>query len=117
MNQASTIDIWSALDGSLLSSYSGHQGQRVDQLTWSPDSSLIASSGNDGLVHIWNPASGAKVFIHSDQPGTGLAWAPGGGRLASAGQHSDPPALFQVWVGRDRRRARGVLRGRRDPGR
>jgi len=96
-NQESAIDIWSTLDGVRLSSYTGHQGQRVDQLVWAPDSSLIASAGSDGLVHVWNPATGAKLFIHSDQAGTGLAWLPGGGRLASSGEQSDQTTIFQVW--------------------
>lgn len=102
-NQESTIDVWSTLDGARLSSYTGHQGQRVEQLVWAPDSSLLASAGSDGLVHIWNPATGARLFIHSDQAGTGLTWHPAGRRLASSGEQSDQAPIFQVWDALDGR--------------
>jgi WD40 repeat protein len=75
----------------------------VDQLVWAPDSSLIASAGSDGLVHVWNPATGARVFIHSDQVGTGLAWLPAGRRLASSGEQDDQATIFQVWDALDGR--------------
>lgn len=62
----------------------------MEQLSWSPDSSLIASAG-------------AKVFLHSDQAGTGLAWAPGGGHMvsyalgaASSESQTSDPGITQI---------------------
>lgn len=61
-----------------------HNGP-ISALAWSPDGSLLASGGRDGIVHIWQAASGTLVcsFSH-EKVVTCLSWSPDGLRLSAA---------------------------------
>jgi WD40 repeat protein len=73
----------------------------VQQLAFSPDSTMLASAGGDGTVRRWDPLTGASI----GEPSTGhdmgagrhllsaLEFSPDGTKLASGG---DDAALF-VW--------------------
>jgi WD40 repeat protein len=55
-------------------------------LAWGPESQL-ASAGADGVVTVWDAATGKEVFTLSAPraPVSSVAWSPDGSRLASAG--------------------------------
>ncbi|MGF1459272.1 MAG: NACHT domain-containing protein [Leptolyngbyaceae cyanobacterium] len=65
----------------------GHQRQ-VWQVAWCPDGERLASSGEDGWVHIWNVSQGNHLHglrgHHHDRIWT-VAWSPDGNLLASGG--------------------------------
>ncbi|GER82815.1 hypothetical protein KTAU_14520 [Thermogemmatispora aurantia] len=69
--------------------YTGHhRNTSIYALAWSPDGRLLASSGADGSVQIWEALSGhllQRCDWHRG-PVYGLAWSPDGQRLASAGR-------------------------------
>ena len=45
---------YSLSDGSVLETVpEAHHGAAITSLSWSPDSALLASSGEDGVVHLW----------------------------------------------------------------
>ncbi len=69
--------------------YKGHQrNSSIYALAWSPDGQLLASSGADGSIQIWEALSGQRLQRCEGHRGPvyGLAWAPDGQRLASAGR-------------------------------
>ncbi len=64
----------------------GHD-QPISDITFAPDSSLVASASQDGSVRLWDPETGRLRAIlrgHED-PVRSLAFAPNGHFLAGAG--------------------------------
>lgn len=73
----------------LVQSRSHGHGFAVDDIAWSPDASMIASSGEDGTARIWNAYTGEPAALWS----TGYAlksvsWNSDGTELAIAGYDS-----------------------------
>ncbi|MBX5455463.1 MAG: protein kinase [Thermogemmatispora sp.] len=69
--------------------YTGHRrNSSIYTLAWSPDGRLLASSGADGSVQIWEALSGRLQQCCNGHRGPvySLAWSPDGQRLASAGR-------------------------------
>ena len=72
----------------------GHDGQ-IWGVAWNPDGTRLASAGQDGIVNVWDAATGEVVKSmkgHSDAV-WGVSWSADGKLLASASQdHS-----VKVW--------------------
>jgi eukaryotic-like serine/threonine-protein kinase len=60
-------------------------GQRVDALAWSRDSTRIAAALGNETVDVRSMATGDDRLLHFSQPGNAnaLAWSPGGSRIAA----------------------------------
>lgn len=81
------------LPGTTLYVYRGHSSA-VSDLSWSPDSTSIASASggisfgdSDNAVHVWNAETGKNSFILQNPPNGApplVAWSPDGTRIASA---------------------------------
>jgi WD40 repeat protein len=54
--------LWNLADRRLITRLIGHDGP-VDDVAVNPDGSLIASSGQDGAVMLWDPRSGSRQAI------------------------------------------------------
>ncbi len=82
--------------GTVFCIFEGHMGA-IDDLCWSSDGALIASTSDDKTVHIWNPVTGAIVQTYRDarKRAMTLAWSPDGLMLASgyAGDKRNPETL------------------------
>ena len=78
--------------------YQDHTTQ-VLAVGWSPDGRRIASADNTGMVHVWDAATGATVFIYRGHGGmlmnrvNAIGWSPDGKYIAS--ESSD--GTVQVW--------------------
>ena len=57
---------------SVLPPFRGHEDDVTD-VAFSPDGSMLATTGDDGALHVWDPETGDRIMSES---GRGAAWAP-----------------------------------------
>lgn len=98
LEQAATVLAWDASTAA-----ERHPPRRfpnqAHHLTWSPDQSLLASTGPDGHVQIWNAASGTRQATWAGGGGA-LAWSPDGSLLAGRAKpyrHHQSSGPVRVW--------------------
>ncbi|MHB8599844.1 MAG: WD40 repeat domain-containing protein [Ktedonobacteraceae bacterium] len=95
--------------GTTLYVYRGHSSA-VSDLSWSPDSTSIASASGgipygagDNAVHVWNAQTGKNTFILQNPPNgppTQVAWSPDGTRIASSQYNSGNSFQVAIWNAR-----------------
>ncbi len=80
---ADPVRVWSVADGHEIASYKG-QIRPVRSLQWSPRHDLIAFTGADNTVHLWNPdlPQDRETVYHLRHAVMALAYSPDGTRLA-----------------------------------
>jgi WD40 repeat protein/serine/threonine protein kinase len=66
------IDIRDAETGESVLSFQGHDPD-VNHVAFSPDGSMLASTGDDGKLKLWDPSTGRLL---SSVSGDGSAWSP-----------------------------------------
>jgi eukaryotic-like serine/threonine-protein kinase len=89
-----TIQIWNALTGNHLLTYTAHDTP-IKAITWSPDGKNIASAGHDGTIQIWDTLAGNHIFTFQKHSGSiyTVAWSPDGEYIASGGADN----IIHIW--------------------
>ncbi|MCB9124674.1 MAG: choice-of-anchor L domain-containing protein [Caldilineaceae bacterium] len=84
-----TVETWA-----LQSTYTGHTGP-VWGVAWSPDGSQFASGAEDGVVRVWDAATGVELAALTGPGGEvyGVAWSPDGSLIAAGSADT----LVWVW--------------------
>eukprot|EP00243_Klebsormidium_subtile_P013220 TRINITY_DN856_c0_g2_i1.p1 TRINITY_DN856_c0_g2~~TRINITY_DN856_c0_g2_i1.p1 ORF type:complete len:863 (+),score=174.21 TRINITY_DN856_c0_g2_i1:293-2590(+) len=79
--------------------FTGHT-DRVADVAWSPDGSMIASAADDGAAVIWGVTTGSQLLVFEGHQGrvAGVAWSPDGSTLATA-SYSKIAVLWDVKTG------------------
>jgi WD40 repeat protein len=82
--------------GESIKAWLAHGRGGVSALAWSPQYQIIGSGGADGLVHIWDSATGACLATCKSATDKirHLAWNVDGTRLAITASKKDP----HIWV-------------------
>ena len=97
-----TLTVQSTLDGQILATGMVGHSANIHDLEFSRDGRLLASAGFDGLVNIWDVATGKALHAplrgHEGRVLT-VAWSPDGALLASGGTDTQI-VLWNVATGR-----------------
>ena len=75
---------------------SWEHGAPVESVTWSPDGSMVAASGND-RIHVWSTTSQIQQFQDSDGEFGVIQWSPDGKYLAVFVDPNDGSWLIRVY--------------------
>jgi WD40 repeat protein/DNA-binding SARP family transcriptional activator len=74
--QTGVVDIRDAETGESMRSFPGHDPD-VNDVAFSPDGSMLATTGDDGTVKIWDPATGEELRSFTGPQGDeGAVWGP-----------------------------------------
>ena len=98
--ESGLVDLRDAETGESVRAFTGHDVD-INDVGFSPDGSVLVTTGDDGLVRMWDPATGElrAEFQGALGPVWGVAFSPDGTRVASS------------WVGEDRIRVLDVSTG------
>jgi WD40 repeat protein len=91
------IQLWSVEEKHRLATLGGHR-VGTTAVDFSPDERLLASTGQDSAVKVWDVATGALVgewYPFSNGVGEDVAFAPDGDHLLAAGGYE--PGEVVVW--------------------
>jgi WD40 repeat protein/DNA-binding SARP family transcriptional activator len=66
------IDIRDAATGRSIRSFHGHDVD-VNDVAFSPDGAMLATTGDDGFARLWDPVTGERPL---EVPGHGAVWSP-----------------------------------------
>ncbi len=93
-----TIKLWRAVDGALLQTLTGHNGE-VNTVAFSPDGQYLASGGDDHAVKLWRVADGSIVWtVYLNGTGNAIssvAFSPDQ-QLLAAGGRDDYLSILRV---------------------
>jgi len=82
------VMLWRVADGHLL--WSELHGSEVECVTFSPDSKLVATGGEDYFVRIWEVATGKQVrALEHDSSIDGIAWSNNGEIIATGSENGE----------------------------
>lgn len=98
--------LWDLATGQLLRAWEPPQ---MRSLRFSPDGKTLASHAYDGLIYLWDIATGEKQHELKGHPGqvNALAFSPDGKQLASCSWGDSVVRLWDVAVGREVRQLKG----------
>ncbi len=100
--EKSQLKLWAFPSGELETLAESAHEKRITQITWSPDGSMLASSGEDGSLKLWDGKSCGLIRAIEIEGKTGLfAFSPDGRYLAVI-SGEDPgsflkPAVVTLW--------------------
>ena len=91
-----TVTIWNAEDGQQQAQLIGHTGT-IQGLAFSRDGATLATAGDDGIVRLWDAATGSQLLTLMGQfqgLTDSVSFSSDGTRLASAGADG----IVRIWA-------------------
>ena len=88
-----TIDLRDATTGDSVRSWIGHENSDVNDVKFSPDGSMLATAGDDGLLKVWDPETGELIAsVQDGRAGWGLSFDADGASSPRPGRRRRPSA-------------------------
>ncbi|MGH2641468.1 MAG: hypothetical protein ACRDGO_07195, partial [Actinomycetota bacterium] len=96
-----TIDLRDATTGRSVRSWTGHENSDVNDVQFSPDGSLLATAGDDGLLKVWDPDTGEEIARVAGTSGAvGQSFDASGGLVAAAWPDDGTVRVAEAATGR-----------------
>ena len=96
-----TIDLRDDTTGESVRSWIGHENSDVNDVQFSPDGSLLATAGDDGLLKVWDPETGEEIARVSGTTGAvGQSFDADGRLVAAAWPEDDVVRVAEAVTGR-----------------
>ena len=108
------VHVWETSNWELKFELFGHSNDRIESVTFSPDSQRLASGGCDGMIRLWNMPTGKQELafdLHEHETGRieSVQFHPDGRRMISAQCNGEVKVwdshtgeeCFTVWPARD----------------
>jgi WD40 repeat protein len=95
------VDIRDARNGRRVRAFRGHDAD-VNLVAFSADGSMLATTGDDGMVKVWDPHTGRRLHVFKGKAGPvwGAAFTPDGSRLAATWQADQAVRIYDLDSGR-----------------
>lgn len=97
--ESGQVDIRDAETGESVRSFTGHDAD-INDVAFSPDGSLLATTDEDGLLRVWDTDTGER---QQEVLGSGPVWAPSfspdGTRVAAAWENNDVVRVLDLTTG------------------
>jgi WD40 repeat protein len=95
-----TIDLRDATTGDSVRSWIGHGNSDVNDVQFSPDGSMLATTGDDGFLKVWDPDTGEEIAIVSGTTGAvGQSFDGDGSLIAAAWPEDDTVRVAEAATG------------------
>ncbi len=97
--ESGLVDLRDATTGESVLAWTGHDAD-VNDVAFSPDGSLLATSGDDGLLRVWDTATG---MMEAELAGIGVVWgvtfSPDGSKVAAGWVDQQQVRVLDVTTG------------------
>jgi WD40 repeat protein/class 3 adenylate cyclase len=95
------VDIRNAETGESMLSFTGHDAD-LNQVAFSSDGAMLATTGDDGTAKVWDPESGQELgsLEGPEGPVLGPSFSPDGALAAAAWLDEDTVRVWEVATGR-----------------
>jgi WD40 repeat protein/DNA-binding SARP family transcriptional activator len=99
--ESGMVDIRDARTGESLRSFHGHDVD-VNDVAFSADGSMLATTGDDGAARVWDPMTGQEVWSFEREDGGvwGPSFSPDGSLLGASWPDQGMVRLFDLAAGR-----------------
>lgn len=98
-----SMQIWNVQTGKLVAQIAGRStpSSIVKSMLWSPDSTRIATTNQEGTVQIWQAADAHPLWSSADRlaagPRQAISWSPDGSAIAFVSNGTNGQAELGLW--------------------